>query len=131
VTSTQRVFGKQSNPKEKKMKKLVVSIATCLLLAPGLASAATFSGEIMDTSCAKGGGHEAMFKKMGTNDPKVCTLACVKSGDKFVLFDKATKKYHELDDQTKPRAFAGQKVQVTGTLDKASNAIHVTDIKAG
>jgi hypothetical protein len=113
------------------MKKLVVSIATCLLLAPGLASAATFSGEIMDTSCAKDGGHEAMFKKMGTNDPKVCTLACVKAGDKFVLFDATSKKYHELDDQTKPRALAGQKVQVTGTLDKASNTIHVTGIKAG
>ena len=112
------------------MKKLVASIAASLLLTPGLALAATFSGEIMDSPCAKDGGHEAMFKKMGTTDPKACTLACVKGGAKFVLFNASSKTYHELDDQTKPRAFAGQKVQVTGTLDKASNTIHATGIKA-
>jgi len=112
------------------MKKLVLSIAAVLLLAPGFAAAATFSGEIMDSQCAKGGGHESMFKKEGTNDPKVCTLACVKAGGKFVLFDDATKTYHMLDNQTKPQPFAGQKVDVTGTLNKASNTIHVTDIKA-
>jgi type 1 fimbria pilin len=112
------------------MKKLVMSIAACMMLAPGFAAAATFSGEIMDSQCAKGGGHESMFKKMGTNDPKECTLACVKAGGKFVLFDPASKKYHNLDDQKKPAPLAGQKVQVSGTLDKASNTIHVTDIKA-
>jgi hypothetical protein len=112
------------------MKKLVLSIAAGLLLAPGFAAAATFSGEIMDSQCAKGGGHESMFKKEGTNDAKACTLACVKAGGKFVLFDDATKAYHMLDNQTKPRPFAGQKVQVTGTLNKASNTIQVTDIKA-
>jgi hypothetical protein len=114
------------------MKKLVLSIAAGLLLAPVFAEAkdTTFSGEIMDSQCAKGGGHESMFKKEGTNDPKACTLACVKAGGKFVLFDDTTKTYHPLDNQTKPRAFAGQKVEVTGTLNKASNTIHVTDIKA-
>jgi hypothetical protein len=112
------------------MKKLVLSIAGCLLLAPGFAAAATFSGEIMDEACAKGGGHASMFKKEGTNDAKACTLACVKGGSKFVLFNDSTKKYYMLDNQTKPKEFAGQKVQVTGTLDKASNTIHLTDIKA-
>jgi hypothetical protein len=115
-----------------KMKKLMLSIAAGLLLAPGFATAkdTTFSGEIMDSQCAKGGGHESMFKKEGTNDAKACTLACVKAGGKFVLFDAATKTYHMLDNQTKPRPFAGQKVDVAGTLDKASNTIHVTEIKA-
>jgi hypothetical protein len=28
----------------------------------------------MDEACADDGGHQAMFKKMGTNDPKQCTL---------------------------------------------------------
>ena len=59
------------------MKKLVMSIAACIMLTPGFAVAATFKGEIMDEACAKGGGHESMFKKEGTNDPKACTLACV------------------------------------------------------
>jgi hypothetical protein len=112
------------------MKKLVLTVAGCLLLAPAIAAAETFSGEIMDSQCAKGGGHESMFKKEGTNDAKACTLACVKAGGKFVLFDDSTKKYHMLDNQTKPRAFAGQQVQVTGTLSKGTNTIHVTDIKA-
>ena len=113
------------------MKKLLVSIATCMLLAPGLVMAkdSTFTGEIMDNACAKGGGHESMFKKMGTNDPKACTEACIKMGSKYVLF-KADKTFYQLDDQKKPAAFAGQKVEVTGTLDKASKTIHVTQIKA-
>jgi hypothetical protein len=34
-----------------------------------------------------------------------------------------------LDDQTKPVQFAGQEVKVTGTLDKATKTIHVTEIK--
>ena len=113
------------------MKKLVMSIGACMLLASGLAAAkdTTFSGEIMDSACAKGGGHESMFKKMGTNDPKACTLACVKGGSKFVLFN-ADKTFYQLDDQKKPEPFAGQKVEVTGTLDKATKTIHVAAIKA-
>ena len=113
------------------MKKLIMSITACMLLAPGLAAAKdmTFNGEIMDSQCAKGGGHESMFKKEGTNDPKACTEACIKMGGKYVLF-KADKTFYQLDDQKKPAPFAGQKVQVTGTLDKATKTIHVTDIKA-
>jgi type 1 fimbria pilin len=114
------------------MKKLIISIGASLLLASGLAAASdtTFSGEIMDSACAKGGGHESMFKKMGTNDPKACTEACVKGGSKYVLF-KADKTFYELDDLKRPEQFAGQKVKVTGTLDKATKTIHVAAIKAG
>src|ERR1700737_3836407 len=113
------------------MKKLIVSIAACVLLAPALAKATdkTFNGEIMDSQCAKGGGHDAMFKKMGTNDAKACTEACVKMGGKYVLFEGGSKAVYQLDDQTKPKAFAGQKVQVIGNLDKASKTIHVSEIK--
>jgi hypothetical protein len=131
ATSTEK-FPEMIQSEGEKMKKLVLSIAAGLLLAPGFAAAkdTTFSGEIMDSQCAKGGGHESMFKKEGTDDPKACTLACVKAGGKFVLFDAATNTYHMLDNQTKPRPFAGQKVDINGTLNKASNTIHVTDIKA-
>jgi hypothetical protein len=113
------------------MKKLVMSIGACMLLASGFAAAndTTFSGEIMDSACAKGGGHESMFKKMGTNDPKACTEACIKGGSNYVLF-KADKTFYQLDDQKKPEPFAGQKVEVTGTLDKATKTIHVAAIKA-
>jgi hypothetical protein len=130
---TERVsFQSWFNQKEKKMKKLILSISACMLLAPGLAAAKdkTFNGEIMDSQCAKMGGHEAMFKKAGTVDPKACTEACIKMGGKYVLFNGSSKSYYQLDDQNKPQPFAGQKVQVTGTLDKATKTIHVTDIKA-
>ena len=80
-------------------------------------------------SCAKGGGHESMFKKMGTSDPKACTEACIKRGGKYVLFN-GVKTFYELGDQRKPEPFAGQKVEVTGSLNKATKTIHVTDIKA-
>ena len=111
------------------MKKLILSIAGCIALAPGLAAAATFTGEIMDAACAKDGGHESMFKKMGTNDARACTEACVKAGSTYVLFESG-KTYYNLDDQKKPKAFSGQKVQITGTLNKSTKTIHVTDIKA-
>jgi hypothetical protein len=111
------------------MKKLILSIAGCIALAPGLTAAATFTGEIMDEACAKDGGHASMFKKMGTNDPKACTEACAKAGSKYVLFESG-KTYYSLSDQKKPKAFSGQKVQVTGNLDKSTKTIQVTDIKA-
>jgi hypothetical protein len=81
-------------------------------------------------SVCQNGGHESMFKKEGTNDPKAGTEACVKMGGKYVLFDGASKAVYQLDDQTKPKSFAGQKVQITGDLDKATKTIHVTEIKA-
>ena len=113
------------------MKKLIMSIGACLLLTSGFGAAkdTTFKGEIMDEACAKGGGHESMFKKMGNNDPKACTEACVKAGSKYILFN-ADKTFYQLDNQKKPASLAGQKVEVTGTLDKATKTIHVTDIKA-
>ena len=94
----------------------------------GLAQAKDYTGEIMDSSCAKTGSHAAMEAehKMG-HDAKVCTQACVKSGGaKYVLY--MNKKAYELDDQTKPEAFAGQKVKVSGTLDAKTNSIKVDSI---
>ncbi len=112
------------------MKLLLGCLA--LLLIPAAASYAadtSFSGEIMDSACAKAGSHAAMMKKAGVKTAKECTEACVKMGSKYVLFNKANKKVYELDDQTKPQQFAGDKVTVKGTLDAATNTIHVTDIE--
>ena len=113
------------------MKKLIVNIGACLLLTSGLglAKETAFKGEIMDEACAKGGGHESMFKKVGTVDAKACTQACVKGGSKYVLFN-ADKTFYQLSDQKKPATFAGQKVEVTGTLNKSAKTIQVAAIKA-
>jgi hypothetical protein len=89
----------------------------------------TFSGSIMDSQCASLGGHEAMYNDE-IKDPKACTLACVKEGGAFVLFDPTTPMVYQLDDQKKPEPFAGGKVIVTGTYDSSSMTIHVTKIEA-
>jgi hypothetical protein len=121
------------------MKKMLLGVAACSLLLPSFSAAKdkTFNGEIMDSQCAKNGSHAMMLAKEGMagkeNDPMaktMCTKNCVKMGGKYVLFDAASKTTYELDDQTKLEQFAGQAVKVTGTLDKTTKTIHVTDIKA-
>ena len=116
------------------MKKVAVALGVTLLLT--LASfaapkAKTFTGEIMDSQCAMNGSH-AQMEKMNNmpDDSKACTLKCVAMGGKFVLYDTARKATYQLDDQEKPKEFAGQKVKVTGTYDKASKTIHVSTIEA-
>jgi len=119
------------------MKKTVVGVGGILLLVIASFAAQkprTYSGEIMDSQCAKNSSHEMMLKKegMGDKDPnnmmvkQMCTANCVKNGGKYVLYDAAAKKVYALDDQAKPQQFAGQNVKITGTLVKGT--IHVTDI---
>lgn len=116
------------------MKKITLAVVAAFafaLLSPGFASAAarTFTGEIMDSGCAQTGSHATMMKAhSGIKSAKECTLGCVKAGAKFVLYNPATKTVYQLDDQTKPEAFAGEKVRVTGTYDKATKTIHVEKI---
>lgn len=97
--------------------------------AKGTASKA-FAGEIYDSACAKQGSHEMMEKMEGVSDAKSCTIKCVESGSKYVLYDAAKKIIYQLDDQTKPKEFAGQKVKVTGPYDKATKTIRVESIEA-
>lgn len=120
------------------MKRLMLIAAACLLSVPAVAAPKdrNYTGEIMDSMCAASGSHAAMLKmngmgNMNPDDPKakaMCTIECVKKGGKYVLYNAATKKTYQLDDQTKPEQFAGQNVKVTGALDKSNNTIHVTNI---
>jgi len=94
--------------------------------------AKTFSGEIMDSQCAMNNSHKQMEQMKGMpDDSKMCTLKCVEMGGKFVLQDTAKKITYQLDDQEKPKEFAGQKVKVTGTYDSATKTIHIEKIEAG
>jgi hypothetical protein len=120
-------------------QRLAVALAAVALSSLSFAApkGKTFKGEIMDSQCAMNGSHAEMLKKegMGDKDAKepmvkaMCTKNCVKMGGKYVLYDAASKKVFQLDDQTKPEQFAGQNVKVTGTLDK--DTIHVTNITPG
>lgn len=113
--------------------RLTIVFAAVLMLgvSAGLAAqkSAAFSGEIMDSACAKSGSHAAMMKNNPGLTAKECTLACVQHGAKFVLYDAANKKVYQLDNQQKPAEFAGNRVTVTGTLDKATDTIHVSTIE--
>jgi len=104
----------------------VFVLSTLALAAP---KETTFKGEIMDSACAKAGSHDGMMKQAGLKTAKDCTEACVKGGNKYVLFNKSSKKVYQLDNQTQPAQFAGQTVTVKGTLASSGDTIHVSSIK--
>src|ERR1700685_4111034 len=113
--------------------KIVMLCTVAMLFVFGIFAAQkgeTFSGEIMDSACAQAGSHAGMMKtNPDIKSAKDCTLGCVQHGAKFVLYDSASKKVYQLDDQKRPEEFAGDKVKITGTFEKSSNTIHVSDIK--
>jgi hypothetical protein len=113
------------------MKQSLFSTVLCVIAGLGVARAAdqTFTGEIMDSPCAQMGSHENMMKAEGARNPKECTIACVKSGGKYALYDPAAKRAYQLDNQKKAGDYAGQKVTITGTFDSTSDSIHVTNIQ--
>lgn len=115
------------------MKSPIVPFSGVLMfVAMGLAAQGgnTFTGEIMDSACAKMGSHEAMMKSHANiKTDKDCALGCVKAGSQYVLYDPSTKTVYQLSDQKRPEQFAGQKVTVTGKLDNASKTITETNIK--
>jgi len=88
-----------------------------------------YSGEIMDSLCAKNGSHVKMMDEMKSmgRDKKTCTTKCVQLGAKYVLYDASTNTTYALDDQDKAEAFAGQTVHVLGTMQK--NKIKVGSIE--
>lgn len=123
------------------MKKISLMFAVLALVATTAFAASptkgskvkTFTGYIADSQC--GLSHAKMLKMKGMGDvspdkEKSCTLKCVEMGGKYVLADRAHKTVYQLDDQEKPKEFAGQKVKLTGTLDAKTKTIHVTKIVA-
>jgi hypothetical protein len=90
----------------------------------------TYSGEIMEGSCVRMGSHDTMMKShpdMKTAED--CTLACVKAGSQYVLYDSSAKTIYQLDGQKKAKPVAGQKVTITGNLE-ADKTIRIVSIKA-
>jgi hypothetical protein len=88
----------------------------------------TYRGQIMDSTCAGNGSHDAGYKLTNTHTPKDCTLACVKGGASLVLYNASDKTTYKLSNQRRAKALAGQDVQVKGTLDPATSTIKVTSI---
>ena len=62
-------------------------------------------------------------------ESKTFTGTIIKNGDNFVLSDSASKLSYILDDRGKACPYEGKKVRVTGTIDSATNTIHVEAIQ--
>ncbi len=60
----------------------------------------------------------------------VFTGKVMEAKGQLVLMDTATKTTYILDDQEKAKPFKGKAVKVTGTLESASNTIHIANIEA-
>jgi hypothetical protein len=99
------------------MKKIVLSVASTLLVFTatpklGLASAP-----------------RASMQQKSKQQSKTFTGTIMKNGESFVLSDTASKTSYTLDDPQKASQYEGKKVKVTGTVDEASNMIHVETIQ--
>lgn len=112
--------------------RIIAGVGLCALLGAaslGAQQEQTFRGEIIDSSiCAGAAGHASMLDSGETAASG--TVACVKKHAKYVLAASDDQTVYQLDNQRKPKAFAGEKVIVTGVLDKPSDTIHVGDIVA-
>ena len=122
------------------MRRLALILGTMLLLATAVMQAGSrsgqqqnntplsYTGEIMDSNCAGQASHNQVMAKEGVKTAKDCTLLCMKDGSKFVLYIADAKNPFNLDDQDKPREYAGEKVTIVGTYDGETKTIHIQSI---
>jgi len=122
------------------MRPNTLIVASTLLLATAILQAGSrsgqqqnntplsYTGEIMDSKCAGQGSHNQVMTKEGVKTAKDCTLLCMKDGGKFVLYTADAKTSFNLDDQDKPREYAGQKVTIVGTYNGETKTIHIQSI---
>ena len=64
-----------------------------------------------------------------SEDTATFTGKITQSGGKLVLEDTDHMATYQLDDQNKAKSFEGKSVKITGTLDVATNTIHVSEIE--
>src|SRR5207237_4475445 len=94
-------------------------------------SATTFKGTLADEqlNCIQ----TPMKAPDGMKEKDACVLYYahfVKPGSKYVLYDAATKRTYQLDDQDLVQPYVGAKnVEITGTLDAATKTIKVKTIE--
>jgi hypothetical protein len=62
-------------------------------------------------------------------EAKTYTGTILKSGGNFVLSESGTESMYLLDNHDMARPYEGKKVKITGTIDGASNLIHIETIQ--
>jgi hypothetical protein len=108
-----------------------LAVASLFVVVPRAgAQASSYTGVITD---AKLNCESTPMKAVeGIRDKTSCVLYWAHYApekEKYVLYDATTKTAYALDDQEMVQPFAGEKVQVTGTLDAAKKSLKVTGIK--
>jgi len=118
------------------MKRLILNLATVLLLAAAFLQAGfksthkhntSYTGEIMNGSRAGQSSHNQEMAREGAKNATDCTM-CRKDGARLVLYSPEVKASFNLDDQVKPREYVGEKVAIVGTYDEPTRTIHVQSI---
>lgn len=117
----------------KKMTALLFTLSLALSLSmPGLAQSAgrhgrhykehVYYGDISDSNC---GAHHKM-----ANNPRACTLACIKHGAKYVFVTRG--KVLMIENQKNPalEKYAGEHVRIMGTRSKGGKDIIIATIRA-
>jgi len=100
------------------MKKILLSMAGALLVLTAIPKLAL--AESPATS---------MMQQVPEPKTKTFSGTILKNGDNFVLNDSANKLSFVLDDAKKASQYEGKKVKVTGTVDVATNILHVETIE--
>ena len=99
------------------MKKLLFSVAGALLVFTTVPQRASTASP------------PTLRQQEPAQKTKIFSGTIIKNGDTFVLSDAANKLSYKLDDAEKASHYEGKKVKVTGTVDVASNTIHVETIQ--
>jgi len=99
------------------MKKSILSVAGALLIFSVMPKHSTANMR------------PSSLQQENREKSKIFSGTIIKNGDKFVLSDAANKLSFVLDDSEKASQFEGKRVKVTGTVDTASNVIHVETIQ--
>jgi hypothetical protein len=120
-----------------KHSRFIAAVVLMILAIAALAepNPRVIRGTIADSQCAMNvhsltRSHEEMLKakRMG-GTPASCALYCITYlGGELVL--SSGSKVYRLDDQEAAKKFAGQKVELTGTLAPNAKSIHVISITA-
>jgi len=124
------------------MKRFILNLGTVVLLVTAFLQAGfksaqqrnntpqSYTGEIMDGTCAVQDSHNQEMTSEGTKSSKDCALFGVKDGSKLVLYNSEAKTSFNLDDQDKIRDYSGKKVVIVGTYDGPTKTIQIRSITA-
>ena len=69
------------------------------------------------------------FQSQAQREAETFFGTILKNGENFVLSDPATKSRYTLDNAGKANPYEGMTVRVTGTIETASDLIHVESIQ--